>query len=390
MRHFLVESQTANMDAVFEYNPNPKRIEKAKSALETLKQALKDDSIYNVDFVEAKTILSRSFEDSVAKYVEGISRSKYDDKVGYSEKSPHLTVYHANITSGSLNTAKAQVKKIKDFLKGIDKDFPESDKDALKKALEINEAGAALNELIKSLKEKVVKGRKPVAPDPNTFHSKMGSKEAQEVVRKKLESGIKEPLDEYEKYIKEWFESYVREIDKHDIYEVPKHHSGDPISDMVFFKCFDFVETDRTTDKSVTTYKNITRNHNAKTFPSSEAEKIRKGVEARYISKNLKKLSHVVDLKGNLTSIEPLATHKAKIGNANTVTIESGFKFKFDDGSEFTVINKIVSKYSHTGTPFEQFPTTFHDVKFPDGTKLKSPSEEKVVNEFGVAKREAP
>ena len=92
-----------------------------------------------------------------------------------------------------------------------------------------------------------------------------------------------------------------------------------------------------------------------------------------------------MELKGNLKEVIQLPHIKPEISGRDA-RIESGFKFTFDDESEFNVINKIIVKVSSKGTRFEQFPTTFHSVKLSDGSSLKMPSEEKMIKEFTITK----
>lgn len=66
------------------------------------------------------------------------------------------------------------------------------------------------------------------------------------------------------------------------------------------------------------------------------------------------------------------------IGNSWT---QNDIMFVFDDGSGFTIRNKIVYKISHQGTTFYTYPTTFHNAYLPDGKRIKSP------NEYIVKKR---
>lgn len=365
----LAEKLKAIYDGV-----SPSRAEKAKQALGNLEKAIEADTIFNVDFNEIKDVLSRCLEESLRQH--SFSSTKDDS-------SPHLMVYHADISSYVyLNQAKTQSKKIKDFL-AKNTTFPSADKALLEKMLATNEAAAEVNVLMTSLKSKIVKGRKPnVNVDPNAFHSKLGSAEAQKKVKEALELGVKEPLDDYEEAIRSWLQRYIDTITKSDTYTQPKDRSHrDGLMDMIFMKCFDS-DRDHSDKSGDTVFKNVKIDPDKKDFAKTDAKSQRDNIELRYLAKNIKKLSHVVDLKGNLSKIETLEYRKPKIASGGG-TLESGFKFIFADGSEFTVINKIVTKYSYTGTRFEQFPTTFHDVKFPDGTKMKMPSEEKMVKEFG-------
>ena len=352
------------------------REDQVKAALDTLETAVKADTIYNVDFNEVKDRLSRSLETALRFSLDSISHSSDRDN------SPHLQVYMADISSYIyLNQAKGQVKKIKEFLK-THTDFPAADKVKLEKMLAANEAAAEINEIMTKLKPKIVKGRRPnLNVDPNKFQSKLGSAEAQKLVREKLEHGVKEPLDQYEKNIRNWIQNTMDGIAKEDTYTVERGVS-DPFSDMIFFKAFKIDRDATVRTKDSTTYK-IEKLENPD-YAKTEAKDLRDGIELRYLAKNIKKLSHVVDLKGNLLKIEELENRKPVLGSGEKqITIESGFKFLFGDNSEFKVVNKIVTKYSYSGKRFEQFPTTFHDVKFPDGTSMKSPSEEKMVTVFG-------
>jgi hypothetical protein len=56
--------------------------------------------------------------------------------------------------------------------------------------------------------------------------------------------------------------------------------------------------------------------------------------------------------------------------------------FTFKDGSSFVVRNKTVFKFSQLGTPFEQYPTTFHKVILPNGKSMSQPSEKRMVEVF--------
>ena len=57
---------------------------------------------------------------------------------------------------------------------------------------------------------------------------------------------------------------------------------------------------------------------------------------------------------------------------------------KFPDGSSFIVKTQQVISRSILGKIFARYPTTFHDITFSDGTKVKSPSVTSMQKEFGV------
>jgi hypothetical protein len=56
----------------------------------------------------------------------------------------------------------------------------------------------------------------------------------------------------------------------------------------------------------------------------------------------------------------------------------------FHDGTQFTVRNKVVYKMSMGGNDFVQFPTTFHNVLWPDGKKISMVPEKQMNEEWAV------
>ena len=61
----------------------------------------------------------------------------------------------------------------------------------------------------------------------------------------------------------------------------------------------------------------------------------------------------------------------------------NGFvSLKFDNGSSFNLSNSIENGQSKYNVPFQKYPTRYHDVKFADGSSMKSPSELKMKAEF--------
>jgi len=101
-------------------------------------------------------------------------------------------------------------------------------------------------------------------------------------------------------------------------------------------------------------------------------------IRAAFVSKNTMKLSAILVGKGNLKDVTVRAWHKGSFNGELDVT--------FEDGCSFVVRNKTVYKYSSQGKWFAQFPTTFHQVIQPDGSKMKgTASERRMVEEFPAA-----
>lgn len=373
--NFLLESTDESF--VKKYEPlyvdvSPKLKDSVKLSLEKLETAVNQKHIWNVDFDEIKNDLKRAMHDSLTKHLK-ISRSDSDN-------SPHLLVYYADISEyAQLNQAASQVKKIDSVLLAHEKDFQKSDIEALKNVRLINELCSDLNVILTKLKPYIEKGRKPSdkAVDPNKFVQKLGSANSQKLVIDSLQKGIKKPLDEYENSVKTWLKTIYDKI-KSDLSEFI---CDDPIELLIFSKCFNGKRDYKHPVKSEQRFTDITINKSMENFPVEEAKLQRELIEKQYLAKNVKKLSHIIDLKGLQVDITDLP-YKEPTVKSGAGTIESGFKFKFSDNSSFEVVNKIIVKTSTRGKEFNQFPTTFHNVVLADGSKMKQPSEEKMVKEF--------
>jgi hypothetical protein len=98
-----------------------------------------------------------------------------------------------------------------------------------------------------------------------------------------------------------------------------------------------------------------------------------------FINKQTAKMSEVLVKKDNLKTIELV---NARTGSG---AIECDLDLAFADGSSFRVTNKLVWSVSKLGKTFYRFPTTFHDVVFPNGERMKgAASEERMDKEFAT------
>jgi hypothetical protein len=95
-----------------------------------------------------------------------------------------------------------------------------------------------------------------------------------------------------------------------------------------------------------------------------------------FVTKNASKLALILQKK------EAPKEHKIIRTNIRNGMVENVMKFKFNDGSEFTLESSVIYKYSKTGRLFFQYPTRFKNVKLADGSMMKMPSEEKMIKEF--------
>jgi hypothetical protein len=89
-----------------------------------------------------------------------------------------------------------------------------------------------------------------------------------------------------------------------------------------------------------------------------------------------------------LSKVTPMVANK-KLAKARVAAVEyrrgileANIHFDFEDKSKFLLCNKIVFKTSQYGTPFYQYPSTFHDVVLSNGEKMAQPSEQRMNKEF--------
>ena len=95
---------------------------------------------------------------------------------------------------------------------------------------------------------------------------------------------------------------------------------------------------------------------------------------AGFIAKMVDQFEGICEAKGNCTVVK-----------ANGSLGWNAIRFEFADGASFDAQNSIVSKWSSKGRPFNQYPTTFHNVILPGGERMKQPSEAKVKKVFVAA-----
>ena len=96
-----------------------------------------------------------------------------------------------------------------------------------------------------------------------------------------------------------------------------------------------------------------------------------------FVHKNTQKLAEILTKKNNLKSVT------LRGADTSRGTIEGTLGLDFNDNSSFIVHSKLVFSYSVHGKPFSRYPTTFHSVVFPDGTKMTGrASEQRMKDEF--------
>lgn len=123
----------------------------------------------------------------------------------------------------------------------------------------------------------------------------------------------------------------------------------------------------------------------------SDAESIVKGIakemadtmKMNYVIKNMAKLSTITSEKEKKSGAK-ITSLKAK-GGFSFPTFKGTLYFEFSDGTKFIVINKGVFVVNQHNTEFYRYPTTFHNVVFPDKTEKAMVPEREMVEQWSKA-----
>ncbi|WP_454727701.1 MULTISPECIES: hypothetical protein [Cupriavidus] len=334
--------------------------ERFAEAVRQLAEGLRLGAIPNVVLTEAKQTINRALEEANSHVGSGFSfRHDADDKVP--DAVADIVCWGM---SPSLHTLPGKIKK----LLALKEDHPLAGK-----ALALYQEAMPLARASDILKTKVIK--RNATPTPPAEH-----KEAFEapparnatlqlvfdVLRGITEDAFEKVRQAYIKHVQGLLTEYMTYV---GATEKPK----DPI---------DYYRADPHKRETVNSLVNTTKVYgqpNVMTvrtdadasmdrMATSHAEKIR----ATFLSKSLRKVAAIVDAKGNLKDSKLLDIRASADGLAGRV------RFRFEDGSTFTIMKSVVLSTSIRGRNFLRFPLTFHDVTMPDGSPLKQPSEERM------------
>ena len=373
-------------------------------AIATLEKGISGKSIYNVDFVEAKEALRRLF-DKLFSITSLINRPEYADQAFYNY------IYTASIdgVSGELHNINSFVKSVTKFLQyespddvpnqtdyrlsfqmiGTSDDFDtfkaktmarrseriaemaktwDRDRKLAARLISEVETWRPVAELVKQAKLFIVKGKKPSTGHSDAFRPSLVKGDTSEMVGTVLRRVIDEQrnilVDRLTKHYTELAQGIVDELNGHDFDSVDKRR--DDIMRKARGMGVDFlISKNEDGVYQVREHDVIVRNVNG----------IVNVMVQRYVFKNIRKIAPIVDKKGAPANID---AH----GSLEGWGFHGSLVFKFDDGTEFTVRNKVVTLWN-TRNAVEQFPTTFHNVTFPNG-KVEKFVSEKDMNERWV------
>ncbi len=373
--------------------------ERGIAALDTLLNAKEAGEIYNVDYKPAVEILNRDFEKADDKMFAELGRGarrffRYDDFLGLTGYVTSLNKYVRVLTK----YLKKPFKSKHDY----ETKEPDQYTNEARKLLDFYKSWQPLLPLRKELKPLIIKGRKP---DPNRKPSKpkyIPPPQARESI-KKLESTLKTLIESKHKDLVNVLyqqdlatvKRYLEDSDEHfeskggKGYYSPYRWAGR--SRDLAALIARVIENDpaRTPENVLKLNRNSYDNYYPTRMKADAEKTLKSGAEwtarqitDQFVYKNTMKLTAIVGEKekhsdAKLTKIDEGSTSFGRGAFEGTMHIE------FSDGSKFEVRNKVVFKINRYHTMFAQFPTTFHQVHFPDGTKRAKQSE-KQMNEVWV------
>lgn len=226
-------------------------------------------------------------------------------------------------------------------------------------------------QMMDELKSRVVK-RQPKAPvDVQTaYHAPMVSTDAGRVVREVLQQLTDKLKDDYASYVAQYFMEHAKAFAA----------LAPQVQRAVHTRYQDVL--------SVREAWVLPRMNEPFTLAPGAAQKFQHAaaraaatMQQQFLEKNIKKLAHILTTKNVALKQPPTILHLS----ASRGVFEGDIRVVFADGAQFTVRNKIVWKQSTNGIAFNQFPTTFHDVKLPGGVAMPQPSEERMNTVFAVS-----
>jgi len=351
--------------------------------LANLQAAREAGEVWNADFKEWKRRMDTGFDKAIHEVTwKAIQRFKQEND----RDMIRMQKYNEAYEYGSMSFVKDSASLLKKLAKTAKKRQPDTIveehltllENALKQWLPIHE-------LLQDLKPMIKKGRRNVGEGKPVYQPPPARAVDLTKVRTVLEEVVNDARARYVTRIREWLYSGVERYfdklkeeteDTEGRAIMLKHSPRRLMRDGAEFLYGDMIEFDRSLETFV-----LKGNHPqlAQEIAEREADAIRE----QFLTKNMAKMTSLIGEKG-------VAVDKAVVtsGEFNAWSFEGEIRVTFDDDTAFTVRNKIVTSVSNRGNRFNRFPTTFHDVKFPDGSVQRMRSEKQMNEEWVKAGKE--
>jgi hypothetical protein len=322
-------------------------------ALKLLAEGLSAGSIANARYKDAYFILTRVLEDAWRDAVT--SRFPFFGKNKAADEAHRKYPYSPTFLR--MDKPRAEFAKMRD-----------AERDPLTRS--IHEAAVRFYDECLPLAKVVIWARahavkrQPAPPAEATEEAlPQATREGRRIVREALQETLERVRAEYREELLDRYTAIVKQLyDKRD--EIDPRDAMEYGPPGLFTRTFEIV-----------------RERGARKGKIRRLDDWAKGVESlaessvaltfrHFTEKNVEKLGAIIELKGN-----DVPERKIIDASVNGNVLVTRMTFTFSDGSSFEVMNQIVHQYSPLGRPFARFPTTFHDVRLADGSKLATPSE---------------
>lgn len=345
--------------------------ETRQNRLNTALQGIQASEVLKSHWNEYKTTINRSFDDSSEKLYsnEYIDYIRTDPSRRETMPEVYSELYGGNFTMAGYKKLLRMVNKIKD-----DEKIEPLYTNAVKLLSEIDKVApvvAATKDNITTTQQK----RDARQETENENWKKLVSNKNVKKVMDTLTKLTNDIRSESEKETISWMTLTANNV-------IEKVKDENPTSNKVFQNLFipgtfDYYIATRIIKREGTYSKpEFIISKDWKKWVKKEAIQMVADMVDKFIYKNTAKLAPIVATKNNLKNIEIIDATTSR------GVIEGLMKYTFKDGSGFDVKNKVVASYSKNGTFFYRFPTTFHNVVMPDGSKLQGPSEKAMNTTF--------
>jgi len=359
---------------LFTSGRSQKRLDKVMPILE---QAVADKHIWNVDYKTLKEGLNRAYENSrdeirnTHKSIHPADTMSPEDWKALSnqERGDLLNEWRpSSEIPYNLHQLPGFLKKLKKYRGELKREYEQW-----------AESWMPYAQVVKDLKPYIEKGRKP---DPNKpvkeryeapRTSTGGVMMVKAALKKVVDSQARKLVQEIKADYLKWAEKFLDEREETEsIYDLLKG-----VQQMVVRKLVE--DSTGMVSYRPGAPREYAMKSDADQIAGKMAEEVVTDMVENYILKNTNKIGSVVERKGGLENIKVVS------GELRGWGFRGEMICRFSDETQFVVRNKVVTKVSPRGQWFAQFPTTFHDVTWPDGNRRSMLSEKQMNEEWAKA-----
>ena len=340
--------------------------DKSRAAIDLLNKAKVDKMVLNPIYQDAKSRFNSDIENRVAWY-----------RGEYLKGNLYNVAYRVDALPFSLREVPKAIKGLKkivdspalpSFFTGFSDSFSEEYartnwltlREGMRTYMKVLESWLPIVALLDELKPLIVKGRQPNPNAVQAFQPQKADSTTEKIVidvLNQLATPLKPKVidslvDRDEKYVKR-FQDAKLPVSYNEVNKFYKDGEGASVMHLVMNSAGNAVVPDFR-DKL-----------------KAKATRDVNDMVAKFIGKNVEKIAPLLARK---EGSEARVLH----GNLDGIGFSGEISFKFKDNTSFVVRNKVVMKYTAMQQQFLQFPTTFHDVVFPDGSKKAMQSEEQM------------